>query len=42
MRARGLRPFCSVQDGERREYVDISTLANTALDKMGEIRWTRI
>jgi hypothetical protein len=29
-----------VQGGKRQEYVDISTLANVAMDKMGQIRRT--
>ena len=37
MRLRGLEQFCSVQGGRAREYVDISSLANVAMDKIGQI-----
>jgi hypothetical protein len=40
MHVRGLRRFCSVLGGKRQEYVDISTLANAEMDKIGQIRRT--
>jgi hypothetical protein len=40
MHAQGLRPICSVQGGNRREYAEISTRANAAMGKTDQIRKT--
>jgi hypothetical protein len=45
MRLRGLKQFRSVRGGKAREYVDISRLANDAMDEIGQIlrtpKWLR-
>ena len=40
MHLRGLKQFRSVRGGKVREYVDISSLANEAMDEIGQIRRT--
>jgi hypothetical protein len=35
--ARGLKRFCSVRGSKAQEYVDTSSLADEALDKIGQI-----
>src|SRR3546814_14499798 len=37
VRVRGLKRFCSVRGGKAQEYVDISRLADDAMDKIGQI-----
>ncbi|HJS13269.1 hypothetical protein, partial [Sphingopyxis sp.] len=37
LRVRGLKRFCSVRGGKAQEYVDISRLADEAMDKIGQI-----
>src|SRR3546814_17824051 len=37
LRVVGLKRFCSVRGGKAQEYVDISRLADDAMDKIGQI-----